>query len=931
MHVDSNSLLPLFARYFPSDWPGGSDVHAAHEAQNRRTVREHNAKFAIIERLSRFFHTHRGRYLLPRDVLSWSRVLLDYPSFCREIASEIPGLETEMKKQPQLILNTLQCALHHTCISPALPPPGHPADPTAPPFRPLHFALPMLQVRLRDFRPRLSLRAAAHAMHLGKFLAVQGTVVRVAPARPFVQRMEFACSRCGKASLVSFKDNLFVPPESCGPPCNHKQFEPERRSAQCVDRQVIKLQEIFQNNSSPNNNNASSAGTGAAAANASSSSGDNGGEEQAHVPRTLEVHLLGGDLVDCVVPGDVVSICGFLRARKMEEGVRGRKSSVFGLYVEANAVTKTAEKDPAAIDEFPSSTTDAASASGRESSLTPLFSQPSRLSVSSAFDPLSDFSSLELESILHFVTASCGNPFKMLVASLCPTIFGNEVVKAGLMLALVGGVARHASAAATTSSTTSSSSGAAAAAGSDGVSVRGDIHALLVGDPGLGKSQMLRSVSRVSPRGIYVSGGRTSKAGLTVTMVRDGGGGSGSGSGDYSLDAGALVLADQGVCCIDEFDKMPSEHSALLEVMEQQAISLAKASMVCRLSARTTVVAAANPAGGHYDRTKSLAENVRLSAPLLSRFDLVFILLDRPDVEQDARLSEHVVKQHGRNAFGSSSSSSSGKKRRHDDDILLCTPPRGGIAVEEAGDSPSSRAATRPLARKLRVRPNDRKCLWLASGELDLLPVPALRKYIAYARKYCRPLLSTAARSKLKAFFLQLRRLSALSPSESAPVTVRQLEGLVRLAEARARVELQEVVTADHAQDVIELMRESRAGLDSWGAQDAAESSASGSGGGGMSNLEADMALAAALAPSAGGAGSRAGSKAALKRSFISSLRVRALARGGDPIFTASDLYLAHEAAGLKKHVQDFDAFVDALNQDNLLLRQAGNKYKIVM
>jgi DNA helicase MCM8 len=914
----SDSLLQLFAHYFPADWPGGSDVNALHESANRRVVREQNKKYQVVDRLSQFFHSHRNKYILPRDVVTWSRVILDYPTFSTDIAKEMPGLETEMERQPQLILNTLQCALHHICISPSSPSP----DLSVHPFRPLKFALPYLQVRLRDYRPRLSLRHAVHAMNIGKFLAVQGTVVRVAPAHPIVQRMEFICARCGKPRINDLKENLFVPPETCGPPCNNKQFEPDRRSAECIDRQIIKLQEIFQH-SSPNNNphTSVSSSTASAALNNLTSTGPLDGEESAHVPRTLEVHLIGGDLVDCCVPGDVVSVCGFLRSRKTEEGIRGRKTSVFALYLDANAVTKTVEKDTA-MDEFPSTVPSDINSSS-SSSLTPLFSQPSRLSVSSAFDPLADFSSLELESILEFVR-STPNPFKMLVASLCPTIFGNEIVKAGLLMALVGGVGKHGHHTLSSQGTTTGVTPTGSA--TDNLTVRGDIHALLVGDPGLGKSMMLRSVSRVSPRGIYVSGGRTSKAGLTVTMVRDGGSSSGSGGGEYSLDAGALVLADQGVCCIDEFDKMPSEHSALLEVMEQQAISMAKANMVCRLSARTTVIAAANPSGGHYDRCKTLSENVRLSAPLLSRFDLVFILLDRPDAEQDARLSAHVVQQHGRNALGTASTGGVRARRENasNEPYFLCTPPTDG-ASELSVDSPSSIAASRPLARKLRVRPNDRECMWF-KGELDLLPVPALRKYIAYARKYCRPLLSAGARSKLKDFFLHLRRLSSLSPTDSTPVTVRQLEGLVRLCEARARIELQEVVTPTHAQDVIDLMRESRAGLDAWANQDTNVLDENGQI---QNNLEADMALASSLAPTKGTG--RMGSKVALKRQFISILKQRADVRGGNPIFSASELYIAHEAAGLKKYVADFDAFMDALNIDNLLLKVGPKQYKLVM
>ena len=179
--------------------------------------------------------------------------------------------------------------------------------------------------------------------------------------------------------------------------------------------------------------------------------------------------------------------------------------------------------------------------------------------------------------------------FRKIVNSLCPTIYGNELVKAGFALTLFGGVRKNCN-------------------DMNRIPVRGDPHMLVVGDPGLGKSQMLQAVSMLAPRGVYVCGNTTTTTGLTVTMVRD------SGTGDFALEAGALVLADQGVCCIDEFDKMGNEHQvkvisnkmhrqsdhcrlifhdqALLETMEQQSISIAKGGIVCNLSARTSVIAA---------------------------------------------------------------------------------------------------------------------------------------------------------------------------------------------------------------------------------------------------------------------------------------------------------------------------------------------------
>ena len=172
--------------------------------------------------------------------------------------------------------------------------------------------------------------------------------------------------------------------------------------------------------------------------------------------------------------------------------------------------------------------------------------------------------------------ASMDDTFQLIVNSLCPGIFGNELVKAGLALSLFGGCQKYAE-------------------DKNKISVRGDIHVLVVGDPGLGKSQMLLAVNQIAPRGVYVCGSYASSAGLTVTLTRE------KGTGDYAIEAGALVLADQGICCIDEFDKMSKDHQSLLEAMEQQSVSLAKAGIVCTLPARASVLAAANPVAGHYE------------------------------------------------------------------------------------------------------------------------------------------------------------------------------------------------------------------------------------------------------------------------------------------------------------------------------------------
>ncbi|CAN1805561.1 Probable DNA helicase MCM8 [Linum perenne] len=296
----------------------------------------------------------------------------------------------------------------------------------------------------------------------------------------------------------------------------------------------------------------------------------------------------------------------------------------------------------------------------------------------------------------------------------------------------------------------------------------------LLGDPGLGKSQLLQAAAAISPRGIYVCGNATTNAGLTVAVVKD------SMTSDYSFEAGAMVLADSGLCCIDEFDKLSAEHQALLEAMEQQCVSVAKAGLLASLSARTSVLAAANPVGGHYNRAKTVNENLKMSAALLSRFDLVFILLDKHDEVLDKRLSDHIISLHA----GNKEPSSPGKRRR--------------TAITSGTIDTSVKSGS--LASRLRLCPHK-------DADFSPLPGSLLRKYIAYARTYVFPRMTKPAADILQKFYLQLRDHN--TSADGIPITARQLESLVRLAEARARLELREEITSQDAMDVVEIMKES--------------------------------------------------------------------------------------------------------------------------
>ncbi len=301
--------------------------------------------------------------------------------------------------------------------------------------------------------------------------------------------------------------------------------------------------------------------------------------------------------------------------------------------------------------------------------------------------------------------------YDKIIKSTAPSIRGYRDVKEAIALQLFGGAAKQLE---------------------DETKLRGDIHILIVGDPGIGKSQILKYVSRLAPRSIYTSGKGTSGAGLTAAAVRD-------ELGGWSLEAGALVLGDQGNVCVDELDKMRSEdRSALHEALEQQTVSIAKAGIMATLNSRCSVLAAANPKFGRFDQFKVLAEQIDLPAPIISRFDLIFVIEDKPSREGDAKLAEHILKTHQYNTI-----------------------------------------------------------------EYEIEP-DLLRKYIAYARKNINPHLTDEANEVLREFYVNTRNSN---PEEqgAVPITARQLEAIIRLSEASAKIKLKDTVDKEDAEKAVRL------------------------------------------------------------------------------------------------------------------------------
>ncbi|KAG8345832.1 putative minchromosome maintenance (MCM) complex subunit [Trypanosoma vivax] len=469
-------------------------------------------------------------------------------------------------------------------------------------------------------------------------------------------------------------------------------------------------------------------------------------------PVTISI-VVYGDSVDTVVPGDRVVVTGIYRAAPVRLNANTRIiRSIFSTHIDAIHIEHRR--------------------AGR--SMLKSGAEPPRSRHSSGggegtpVDPAE-----EARHDMFRCIASRPDIYNIILNSFARTIWGNEEVKRGILLQLFGGTRKELK------------SG----------TFRSEINIILCGDPGVAKSQLLTQVHEIAPRGVYTSGKGSSGAGLTAFVVQSG------ETGELVLEPGALVLSDRGLCCIDEFDKMnEATRSVLHEVMEQQTLSIAKAGIIAQLNARTSVLAAANPKESQWNMDLNVVENLQIEPTLLSRFDLIFLLLDRHDQEEDRRLASHVLslfmesgsdnpQTRDGNASGDGTAGVSSVARVRDDDAL--SDDNGFMDDVPGSDFPNARVPV--------ILEHDGEVFLEGTPDKPYMPTRILSQYIAFARETVHPRLTEASHKQLAASYVEMRRARGSSRAVSA--TLRQLESMIRLAEARSKMRFGAEVTVEDVQE----------------------------------------------------------------------------------------------------------------------------------